>query len=60
MENNHTYNCFKVALAWFLAILGEVTLSGAVQTAALVFTVLQIYFLLRDKWWRERNAKDKP
>ena len=45
----------KIFLAWLLAVVGGVTLSQLVLFSTLVFTVLQSYFLLRDKWWRERN-----
>ena len=38
-----------------------VPLSDVVLYITLLYTVLQLYFLLRDKWWRARaatNSKD--
>lgn len=36
-------------------VLCGVPLSDVVLYATLVYTVLQLYFLLRDKWWRQRG-----
>ena len=35
-----------------------VSLPDLVMLATLAYTVLQIYFLLRDKWWAKRKAKN--
>jgi hypothetical protein len=40
----------KIALAWLAYLLGSLTLSNLGVFAALVFTVLQIIVLLRDKF----------
>ena len=40
----------KIALAWAAYLLGSLTLSNLGVFAALVFTVLQIIVLLRDKF----------
>ncbi len=52
----------KIALAWLAAAFAKVSetamkveLVHLVQVAALLFTVLQIVFLIRDKWWRQRR-----
>jgi hypothetical protein len=52
----------KTLAAWgatvpglILAFLGHITPANAAYTAAFVFSALQSYFLLRDKWWRERK-----
>lgn len=37
-----------------LTILGY-PISEVVQVAVLIYTVLQVFFLLRDKWWRQRG-----
>jgi hypothetical protein len=40
----------KIALAWLAYLLGSLTLSNLGVFAALIFTVLQIIVLLRDKF----------
>jgi hypothetical protein len=44
----------KVAVAWAGGILG-MKLSDWVLAVTLIYTVAQLFFLLRDKWWRERT-----
>jgi hypothetical protein len=46
----------KVAAAWIAGLIG-MRLSDWVLAATLTYTVLQCFFLLRDKWWRERKSK---
>lgn len=41
-----------------IAIVGWATLDGFYKLVVIVFTISQLYFLFRDKWWRERQ-KDK-
>ena len=38
-----------------ISLLAGIPLSTWVMIATLVYTLLQVYFLLRDKWWRERG-----
>lgn len=33
-----------------------VPLSDVVLCVTLTYTVLQLYFLIRDKWWRQRSG----
>jgi len=40
----------KVAVAWFGTLFGGITLSGLVLSATLIFTILQIYVLIRKIW----------
>lgn len=40
-------------------VLFGVPLSEWVIIGSAVLVVLQVFFLLRDKWWRDRNAKPK-
>lgn len=44
----------KVAVAWAGGFIG-IQLSDWVLLATLIYTLLQIYFLLRDKWRRRKN-----
>ena len=44
--------------------VGTMTLFGVpladwVLILTLVYTVMQIFFLLRDKWWKRRDRKDQ-
>ena len=40
----------KVILAWVAAIFGSVTLNQLVLGATLIFTLLQIFMILRRLW----------
>lgn len=56
MNDHDTHLAFwKLLVAWVGALLGGVTLSQLVLLATLVYTVAQTFFLLRDKWWRQRR-----
>lgn len=44
----------KMMVAWVLTAIGAVTFSDLVQFAALIFTLLQIYILVRDKIIKRR------
>jgi hypothetical protein len=46
---------FKVALAWVGLIVGSVTLTQWVMLATLIYTLANTFFLLRDKWWRDKK-----
>ena len=46
---------FKVLIAWVGGAIGSFTLSSAVLLTTLLYTLVQTFFLLRDKWWRERK-----
>jgi hypothetical protein len=48
----------KMLSAWVLTAAGGITLQTIVQVAALVYTCLQIWILLRDKVFR--IGKKKP
>jgi len=54
-DDASAYAWFKLALAWFGALLGSITLQHIVLFATLVFTVLQIYVLIRDKILRREH-----
>ena len=45
----------KVLLAWVIGGIGNMTLSRMTMWAALLYSLVQTYFLMRDKWWRERK-----
>lgn len=51
MNDNHPYlTTLAVGISWLGTWLGHVTLSNLVLCATLVFTVLQIFILLRKVW----------
>ena len=61
MENNETrVAAFKIALLTFAGAVAEVTLERWLTIAILVYTLAQLYFLIRDKWWRDpERSKEK-
>ena len=55
-ENQDTYwALIKALIMWAGALLGSITLSKLVLFATLVFTLLQIYVLYRDKISRRKG-----
>lgn len=44
----------KLAVAWISGGIGAFTLSQWVLLSSLLFTIMSMFFMLRDKWWRER------
>jgi len=48
-SNETLWAILKVAAAWVAGLIGSITLSKLVLFATLIFTVLQIYVLWRDK-----------
>ncbi|KGG90510.1 hypothetical protein [Comamonas thiooxydans] len=54
MENNETrVAAFKITLLTLAGAVAEVTLERWLTIAILVYTLAQLYFLVRDKWWRD-------
>lgn len=53
-EPAHNAITFNLVLSWVGGAIGAFTLSEAVLWATLVFTVINIHFTIRDRWWRER------
>lgn len=49
MSNDHDTNMatLKIIVAWIGAAFGSISLSSAVLVATLVFTLLQIYMIVR-------------
>lgn len=54
----------KILVAWVCAgvakastVVFNLTLAEWVQVVALIFTLVQLFFLLRDKWWRDPKRK---
>jgi hypothetical protein len=41
--------CLKVAAAWIGYLFGSITLQNLALAATLVYTVVQLYILIRDK-----------
>lgn len=55
-EPVHSAFPFSVALAWIGGAVGTFTLSEAVLWSTLVVTIINIFFTIRDRWWRDRPA----
>jgi hypothetical protein len=59
---SHTNLAEEVLRASPPVTVGGLTLFGVglpdmVMLATLVYTLLQLFFLLRDKWWRQRKGR---
>lgn len=55
MNNQHETNVAtaKILIAWVGAAVGSLSLSNLVLTATLIYTLLQIFMLLRKLWRKE-------
>ncbi|MDR2326409.1 MAG: hypothetical protein LBE51_13530 [Acidovorax sp.] len=59
-ENETKVATIKITMLTFAGAVAEVTLERWLTIAILVYTLAQLYFLVRDKWWRDpARAKDK-
>lgn len=64
--NDHVMESIKVSIAWVGGLIGTLlgqvaaylTLSNVVLSATLVYTVLQIFILARDKLFRRRTSTE--
>jgi len=54
MDNQHDTNVatIKILIAWIGVAVGSISLSDLVLTATLIYTLLQIFMLIR-KLWKE-------
>jgi hypothetical protein len=48
---------WKLILVWIGTAVSSITLSKVLMFITLLYTSAQLFFLLRDKWWRERGRK---
>ena len=54
MNDNETkVAAFKITLLTMAGAVAEVTLERWLTIAILIYTLAQLYFLVRDKWWRD-------
>jgi hypothetical protein len=60
LEHDHDTRAawLKMALAWVLTTIGNVTLQHVATGLAIIYTVLQIYVLVRDRILRRRAERD--
>lgn len=54
-----SHTVIKVIVAWIGATYGSISLSDVVLLATLAYTLVQIYFTVRDKWWRDRVKRKR-
>lgn len=54
VTNSENHPALKVIVAWMGAVYGSISLNDLVLSATLVFTLVQIFFTVRDRWWRDR------
>lgn len=52
-ENETKVAAFKITLLTLAGAVAEVTLERWLTIAILLYTLAQLYFLVRDKWWRD-------
>ena len=52
-ENENKVAAIKITMLTFAGAVAEVTLERWLTIAILVYTLAQLYFLVRDKWWRD-------
>ena len=59
-ENETKVAAFKITLLTLAGSVAEVTLERWLTIAILVYTLAQLFFLVRDKWWRDpkRNGQE--
>lgn len=54
MNDNETkVAAFKISLLTAAGAVAEITLERWLTIAILVYTLAQLFFLVRDKWWRD-------
>lgn len=51
--SEHDHAWWKLGLVWAGTIFGSITLQQWVLLATLVYTLVNLFFLVRDKWWRD-------
>lgn len=49
----------KVLGSWFGFVVASITLSKLVLIATFCLTCTQLFFLVRDKWWRDPQRKKR-
>ena len=49
------FSFLKLCGIWLAAWIASLSLSKVLMLATLIYTLAQLYFLLRDKWWRDRK-----
>ena len=59
-ENETKVAALKITLLTLAGAVAEVTLERWLTIAILVYTLAQLFFLVRDKWWRDpkRNGQE--
>ena len=65
MTQHHSDLITEAAKATPTVTVGGLTLFGVVLSdwvmiLTIVYTLLQLFFLLRDKWWNKRKAQKWP
>lgn len=59
VDHNENHTFLKVFVAWIGTVYGSISLNDLVLIATLVFTVAQIFFTIRDRWWRDRVKRKR-
>lgn len=56
-ENETKVAALKIGVLTFAGAVAEVTLERWLTIAILIYTLAQLFFLIRDKWWRDPARK---
>ena len=57
MTDNEIHSAVLKASPPTIAVASGLTLNDWVAVVTIVYVVIQVFFLVRDKWWRERGKK---
>lgn len=58
-ENDTKIAAAKITIISLGAYVAEIALERWLTLAILAYTLAQFYFLVRDKWWRDRKRRAK-
>jgi hypothetical protein len=54
-HDNPHISVLDLLIIWVGTVVGSITLSTLVLLATLLYTVLKIYLLIRDNFWRKKE-----
>jgi len=55
MNNNQEITFLDLIIVWTGTVVGHITLSTLVLFATFVYTMLKIYLIIRDNFWRKHG-----
>lgn len=58
-DNDTKVAALKISLLTLAGAISEIALERWLTITILVYTLAQLYFLVRDKWWRDPKRREK-